>query len=355
MVAASNPSATAMIFEKIDSSRAREEADAAVQVQRHVALARQQALHDRLDEGVGGLRVDLPEAAAADAVGAAVGALAYERAAVDAVDAAVVLLDAHDGDGAVEFDQGQPGAGAGLQDDHAVLGTRRRDRLDRRHARPVAVLDAQLADARRRDHAVFDRLDLVRAVAAQPGVAVGVDRVLHARAPLRDLAGRQLVALGRHHRAVPAGLLGGEAREPLELLGDDLALEPALGARLGVLPVAAAAAAGTGVRAGCLDAVLGGRQHLHRVRAQEPGPLLALGHAGEDPLTGQRVPDEEDLALVRTGDAVTAVGDGADLDLVLLPDQRLLRFCLHGGVTPQHRVENGRTTAHQSTWVSPGR
>ena len=85
--------------------RAGEEADAAVEVEGHVALARHQALHDGLDEGVGGLRVDLPEAAVADAVGAVVGALADEGAAVDAVDAAVLLLDAQDGDGLVEFDE----------------------------------------------------------------------------------------------------------------------------------------------------------------------------------------------------------------------------------------------------------
>ncbi len=138
----------------------------------------------------------------------------------------------------------------------------------------------------------------------------------------RDLAGRQLVALGRHDRAVPAGLLRGEAREPLELLGDDLALEAALGARLGVLPVAAAAAAGAGVRAGGLDPVLGRLEHLTASARRKRESLLAVRHPGDDPLAGQRVPYEEHLAVVRTGDAVAAVGDGADLDLVLLPDQR---------------------------------
>ena len=81
--------------------------------------------------------------------------------------------------------------------------------------RPVALLDAELADARRGDQAVVDRLDLVRTVAPQPGVAVLVHRVLHARTPLGDFAGRQLVALGRHDRAVPAGLLRGQTGEPL--------------------------------------------------------------------------------------------------------------------------------------------
>lgn len=86
-----------------------EQADAAVEVEGHVVLAGQQALHDGADQGVGGLRVDLPEAAGADAVGAVVGTLADEGAAVDAVDAAVALVDAHHRDGLVELDQGQCG------------------------------------------------------------------------------------------------------------------------------------------------------------------------------------------------------------------------------------------------------
>jgi hypothetical protein len=195
---------------------------------------------------------------------------------------------------------------------------------------------------------VLDRLDLVRAVAAQPRLPrARVDRVLDAGAPLRDLAGRQFVALGGQHRAVPAGLLGCEARQPLQLLGDHLGLQPALRAGLGVLPVAAAAAAGSGVGAGGLDAVLGRFEDPYRVRAQEAGALLAVRDACHDPLAGQCVPDEQHLALRGAGDAVAAVCDGADLDLVLRSRQRLrprlggrprlrshlrvLRFCLHGG------------------------
>src|SRR5690606_32961112 len=153
-------------------------------------------------------------------------------------------------------------------------GTGRGDRLDGVHARPVPLLDAQLADTLRGDHAVVDRLDLVRAVPAQSRAAVGGDGVLHAGAPRRDLCGPDLVALGRHHGAVPAGLLGRQPGEVLELLGDDLALEAPLGAGLGVLPVAAAASAGAGEGARGVDAVLGGVQDAHRVRAEEAGPLL---------------------------------------------------------------------------------
>ncbi|CAL2070883.1 protein of unknown function [Streptomyces murinus] len=351
-----------------------EEADAAVEVEGHLALARQQALHHRGDEGVRRLRVDLPEAAGADPVGAAVRALADEGAAVHAVHAPGLLVDPHDRDRLVQLDQGQAAARTRSEDHLAVLGTRRRDRLDRLHAGPLVLLDAQLRHAGRRDHAVVDALDLVRAVPAQTCVALGIDRVLHPGAPLRHLAGGQLVALGRDHRAVPAGLLGREAREPPQLLGEHVRLQPALGARLGVLPVAATAAAGPGEGAGRLDAVLGRLQDAYGVRAQEAGALLALGHLRHHPLARQRVPDEEDLALGGTGDAVAAVGDGADLDLVLLAHQRRGRFCLHGGWLQRigfatrtakkadelrRRVRGGRaqpggpTTAHQSTASPP--
>ncbi len=79
--------------------------------------------------------------------------------------------------------------------------------------------------------------------------------------------------------------------------------------------------AGAREGAGRLDAVLGGVQDLDRVRAQEAGALLALRDPGHDPLAGQGVPDEQHLALGGAGDAVAAVGDGADLDLVLLTHQ----------------------------------
>lgn len=104
---------------------------------------------------------------------------------------------------------------------------------------------------------------------------------------------------------------------------------------------------GPAVRAGRLDAVLGRLDDGDRVGAQEAGAFLAVRDAGHDLLAGQRVPDEQDLALVRAGDAVATVGDGADLDLVLLPDQRLLRFCLHGGGLHNVRKQGTRRTAGQ--------
>ncbi len=231
------------------------------------------------------------------------------------------------------------GAGrrAGGEDDLTVVRAGGRDRLDRGHLRPFPLLHAEFGDPGGGDQAVVDRLDLVRAVLAQACPAVRVDGVLDPGAPGRDLARRELVAVGGHDRAVPAGLLGRQPRQAAELLGDHLALEAALGAGLGVLPVAAAAHAGTGVRARGLDPVLGRLQDPYGVGPQEAGVRVAVGHLGDDLLAGERVADEEDLVLGRTGDAVAAVRDGADLDLVLLPDQRRRGFVLHEG-----RLQGGR-------------
>ena len=93
--------------------RAGEEADAAVEVERRLALAGHQALHHGLDQEcrrpVGGparsRRMPTP-------LGAVVGPLAHEGAAVDPVDAPVLLLDPQNRDGLVQFDEGQAGARA---------------------------------------------------------------------------------------------------------------------------------------------------------------------------------------------------------------------------------------------------
>ncbi len=99
--------------------------------------------------------------------------------------------------------------------------------------------------------------------------------------------------------------------EALELLGDDRGLEVALGGKVGVLPVAATATGRTGVRTGRGDPAGSGLEHLDRVRPQE-----LRGRPGDDgphPLTRQRVPDEDDSALV-PGHAVTPVRHSTDLE-----------------------------------------
>ena len=81
--------------------------------------------------------------------------------------------------------------------------------------RPVALLDAEFADARRGDQAAVDELDLVRAVPAQPGPPLASTVYWTRVRQAGHLARGQLVALGGHHGAVPAGLLGSEAGQAL--------------------------------------------------------------------------------------------------------------------------------------------
>ena len=90
-----------------------------------------------------------------------------------------------------------------------------------------------------------------------------------------------------------------------ELLADHGRLELPLQGQRRMLPVAAAASARTGVRAGRLDPARRRVQDVHRVGPGEPG--RDLGDPGPDSLAGQRVPDEHDRARTGgTGDAVQA-------------------------------------------------
>jgi hypothetical protein len=84
-----------------------------------------------------------------------------------------------------------------------------------------------------------------------------------------------------------------------------------------VLPVTAAALAGAGEPAWRLDPVGRGRQDLHRVGTQELRGLL--GHLDPDPLSRQRVPYEDDPALV-PADAPATVGHAFNRDLHNPPD-----------------------------------
>ena len=81
-----------------------------------------------------------------------------------------------------------------------------------------------------------------------------------------------------------------------------------------MLPVAAAAAAGMRVRAGRGHPVRRRLADLDGVRPREPG--RDLGHPGDDPLAGQRVPDEQHGKPRRPGDAPAALRDvlGRHLD-----------------------------------------
>ena len=145
-------------------------------------------------------------------------------------------------------------------------------------------------------------------------------------------------------RAVPAGLLGGEPGQPLELLGDHLALEPALGA--GRRRAASRSrrscpgpAYGQGASTRSLDASSTSTASARRKR----GVLVALGDLGDDPLAGQRVPDEEHPALVGAGDAVAAVGDRArPRPRTRSPDQRRGGSSAWRGGSRSDRVRRAR-------------
>src|ERR1700685_1213756 len=120
-----------------------------------------------------------------------------------------------------------------------------------------------------RDGSVADLDDLMRTVPAQPGDAIVAHREPHPGAPAEALLiARQWL---HHHVAVDAG-------DAAQLLADDGRLERPLGSQAGMLPVAAAAAAGAGMRTGRLDSVGCGSQDLHRV---SPGELRGgLGDPG---------------------------------------------------------------------------
>ena len=139
-----------------------------------------------------------------------------------------------------------------------------------------------------RDRAVTDVDHLVRPVLAQPGSAIGAHRELDPGPPAESgrVAGHLL------HRYLPL-----DARDAAQLLAHDRCFQLALGRQAGMLPVAAAAASRPGLRAGRLDPAGRGLQDFHGVG---PGQLgRRLGDDGPDPLAGQRMPDEDHLAVIR--------------------------------------------------------
>ncbi|MGW4793536.1 hypothetical protein ACWEPC_14155, partial [Nonomuraea sp. NPDC004297] len=122
------------------------------------------------------------------------------------------------------------------------------------------ILGAHRLHLRVGDQAGVHDLDLVRAVPAEAQLAGGGGGELHARTPAEPVLGpRDLL----HEN------LALDARQPAQLLGHDLGLEPPLRLHGGVLPVAAAAAPRARVRAGRDDAVGGGLQDLDGVGPQE--------------------------------------------------------------------------------------
>ena len=126
-------------------------------------------------------------------------------------------------------------------------------------AGPQDLEGAGGGDGRAGDGAFVDVLHAVGAVAPEPHGAPAVHGDAHPGA----VAETSAVPGNRLHLDAPV-----QPRQALQLLGDAEGLQPALGPDLHVLEVAAAAATGTGVRAGGLDPVGRRAQDLDGVRPQ---------------------------------------------------------------------------------------
>ena len=123
-------------------------------------------------------------------------------------------------------------------------------------------------------------------VAVEAGPAVGTDLETHPGPPAGCPAGAD--GLGR---AGP-----GEPAEALQLIGHHLALDGAQRGGVGERHVAAARSVDAGDRAQRLDPLGCGLQDLHRYGV--PIGSAFPGDADPDRLTGQRVADEDDAAVV---------------------------------------------------------
>ena len=149
-------------------------------------------------------------------------------------------------------------------DHHGSLAGPGRDRLDALDAWPAQPGHAERLDVVGSDPAAVDAHDPVRAVLVQARPAGGVDRVLHPGAPAQAV----VTASGDGHLLdLDVDL---ETAEPVELLAHHGGLEVALGRQRGVLPVAPAAQPGRRPRAGRVDPVGRGLEHLDHVGTPEP-------------------------------------------------------------------------------------
>src|SRR5450631_1496894 len=150
------------------------------------------------------------------------------------------------------------------------------------------------------NHAPRRRDDVMRTVPAESGATGRIDGESHAGTPTKAIARQFLdddVAL--------------DSGQPLQLLGYHTSLDLSLERPAGVLPIAAAAAAGHRNDTQRDDAMLGRRHDLDRIGSGEV--LRLFGHPRDDPLAGQRVPNEHHPTVV-TGHARTAVRGCADLE-----------------------------------------
>src|SRR4051812_20477427 len=100
--------------------------------------------------------------------------------------------------------------------------------------------------------------------------------------------------------------------QPVQLLGHDGRLEPALLDEVDVLPVAATTPARSCPRTRRRHPGRSRAHDLDRIRTQVGAPLLGDPHL--DPFTGQGVADEDNTALGPARDAHAAVRHALDVD-----------------------------------------
>ena len=161
-----------------------------------------------------------------------------------------------------------------------------------------------------RNQTVVNLHDLMGVILTQAASAIGQLDISHPGPPTQA----RLVTGDRNdrHPEIDTG-------KSLQLLLDHLLFEGALGLKLHVLEVAAAAASGPGVLAGRDDPLWRCPQDGDRVG--ESVPLARPCDLGLDQLPRQRMTHEEDLTFV-PGHEVPAVGDLADFDVDLLTDTK---------------------------------
>jgi hypothetical protein len=211
-------------------------------------------------------------------------------------------------------DQRRTRSPVGGRHDDCAVSAGRGDHLDGDRPGPPHAAGADPVSLVCREWTDLYRLDLVRAVPPQASAAVRGNREAQSGTPAEQLVGLlswQWLDDDGH---------SGKAGEAALLLPYHLGLECPLGGARDVLPVAAAASARPGMRAGRCDPVLGCPQHPDHVRPAERATGV-LRDPGDDPLPGQRMPDEDDAPVVATH-AVAAVRHRADVEFHVLPEQR---------------------------------
>ena len=320
-----------------------------VEVQRPLARPRLREREHGLPQRLRRTGVDLPEAARPDLEVAPRHPLGHAARPVDRGQPhrprAGPQGDAHV---VVQLGQLDLSRAGGRHDRDRVAAGRGGCHVDRPYPRPAARRHPDRADRGRRHEAVTHRLDLGRAVAVQPGRAVAAHGEADTRAPAEAVV---VTRHGRHREA--RQLVGRDTAEPLQLLAQDVGLQAALRVEVHVLPVAPAAPARPGVRAG--------RLHPLRRRCQDGYgvcPRVARLHVRQprpDPLARQRVADQDRAAVGVVGHADPAGCDALDVQLDLVPDLRPGDLGGGGGQRVGHAPEARERDVRDGASRSPSR